>query len=221
MKKRALLIGGFQKAMFLSGYLKDRGYQVVVMNASRSNADELADGTGCPVICGDGTLPQTLLNAGMQNADLMLALMSKDEDNLVACVLCKKLLQVRRTVSVLDDMKKAAMFYRSGVDSVICEATAIANALDQEELPDGVAGLVPISGGRVHLMEVPVQEKAVVAGKKIWEIDFPAGIIVGCILRGEQSIVPRGDTRILAGDTLLLIASNKQDILAMRDLYGH
>lgn len=45
---------------------------------------------------------------------------------------------------------------------------------------------------------------------KIWELDLPKEVIIGCILRGESGMVPRGDTRLLAGDILVLISTLKK-----------
>ena len=75
-------------------------------------------------------------------------------------------------------------------------------------------------GGRVNIAEVPVTQTAPIAGRKIWEIDLPPEAIIGCILRREKSIVPSGDTRILAGDVLILISAGKQEMSAIRKLTG-
>nr|WP_242980661.1 TrkA C-terminal domain-containing protein [Clostridium vincentii] len=56
--------------------------------------------------------------------------------------------------------------------------------------------------------------------KKIWEISLPNEVIIGCILRGEQSMIPRGDTRLLAGDILVLILSKEKQIAAIQELTG-
>ncbi len=54
----------------------------------------------------------------------------------------------------------------------------------------------------------------------MWEIELPQEVIIGCVLRGEKSLIPRGDTRILAGDMLILISSDKQEMNAIKKLAG-
>ena len=73
---------------------------------------------------------------------------------------------------------------------------------------------------RVNIAEVPIAQTAPITGKKIWEIDLPPEAIIGCILRGEKSIVPSGNTRILAGDVLILISTDKQEMPAIQKLTG-
>ena len=80
---------------------------------------------------------------------------------------------------------------------------------------------VPIRDGRVNVIDVPIHEAAPSVGKKLWEIELPNDVIIGCIQRREHNIIPRGETQILAGDTLILIAQDNQDVLAVRNLTGH
>ena len=51
-----------------------------------------------------------------------------------------------------------------------------------------------------------------------WELNLPKEIIIGCILRGDQSLIPRGDTSIKEGDILLMITSDKQKLNAVKEL---
>jgi trk system potassium uptake protein TrkA len=56
--------------------------------------------------------------------------------------------------------------------------------------------------------------------KQLWEIDLPSEVIIGCILRGDEALVPRGNSRISMGDTLVLIAGQQQEIPAIKALTG-
>jgi trk system potassium uptake protein TrkA len=49
---------------------------------------------------------------------------------------------------------------------------------------------------------------------------LPKEVIIGCILRGDATMIPRGDTRILAGDMLVVISSDEQEMAAIRELTG-
>lgn len=221
MKKRALVIGEMPNIIFATHLLVDRGYQVAVIGRNRKEASETAEMTNVPVLYGDELSSQILTKSKMQGADIALVMLPKDEDNFVVSLLCKRFLKIKKIITVLKDNHKMKDFYQAGIDSVVCENASIASMLDQQEFLDGMATLVPISGGRVNVMEVPIYESAPIVGKKLWEIELPGEVIVGCILRKEHSIVPRGDTRILAGDILILIASDQQEVAAVRKITGH
>lgn len=83
-----------------------------------------------------------------------------------------------------------------------------------------MASIIPIGKGRVQIIEVQITDNAPAAGKKLWEITLPQESIVGCILRSDTTIIPRGDTRILGGDTLVILTGNGQELNAVRALTG-
>ena len=107
-----------------------------------------------------------------------------------------------------------------GIDCVVCAITAITGIIEQQAFMEKIATLVPIGEGRVSIAEVPISGTAPVVGKKLWEIDLPEEVIIGCILRGDTTMIPRGDTRILAGDMLVVISSDEQKMAAIKELTG-
>lgn len=220
MKTRIFLIGGFGKAKSLALSLISKGYRVTAINKNREHCNALAEIEKLTVYIGDGTKPFVLEDANIYNADIAIALTDYDSDNLVICELCKKKFQVKKTVALITDPKKTEFFYRMGIDSVVCAITAIANIIEQQTFLDEMATLVPIGEGRVSIAQVPIAATAPVVDKKLWEINLPKEVIIGCVLRGDHSIVPRGDTRILAGDMLVLISSNQQEMTAIKELTG-
>lgn len=220
MRKRALLLGGFQETRSLAQSLHEMGYRITAVNADSGHCEALRRLGFAAVVRGDATRPEVLREADAWNADLAVALTAREADNLIACQLCKRLFHVRRTVALARDPEKTGFFYKLGVDSVVCAAQSVRGLIEQREFLSGVATLIPIGEGRLNVAEVPISQAAPIAGQKIWEIDLPPEVIIGCILRGEQSIVPRGDTRILAGDVLILIAADRQEMQAVRKLTG-
>jgi len=220
MKTKVLLVGGRSKAMSLAASLIIKGYQVTVINETYEDCMKLAEINKLAVIKGDGTKPFVLEDASAGDADIAIALTSKDEDNLVICELCKKRFHVKKTVALLTDPKKMDFFYKMGIDSVVCAIMGITLIIEQKALVDKIATLVPIGEGRVSIAELPISAAAPAVGKKLWEINLPKQVIIGCILRGDTALVPRGDTRILAGDMLVLISSDKQEMAAIKELTG-
>ncbi|WP_423188626.1 potassium channel family protein [Alkalibacterium sp. f15] len=219
MKKHILLIGGFNKTLALSQSLIKKGYQVTVINNNYDDCQKLAEVSKVNVIFGDGTKPFILEEAKINTVDIAIALTQKDAINLVICELCKKKYKVKKTVTLIDDPKKINFFYEMGVDSVVSAIKAITNIIEQQALLDDITTVIPVAKGQISITEVPIPEKAKAVGKKLWEIDLPKEVIIGTIIRDGEGLVPRGDTRIKAGDELILISSDKQD-KAIRQLTG-
>lgn len=219
MKKHILLIGGFNKTLSLSNSLIKKGYQVTAINKNYDDCQKLAEINRLNVIFGDGTKPFILEEAKIHTVDIAIALTQKDEINLVICELCKKKFKVKKAVTLIDDPKKIDFFYKMGVDSVVSAINAITNIIEQQALLDDITTVIPVGEGRISITEVPIPAKAKTVGKKLLEIDLPKEVIIGCIIRDEKSLVPRGDTRIEANDELILISSDKQE-KAIRQLIG-
>lgn len=218
--QEVLLIGGRSKARSLASSLMSQGYHVTAVNDSREDCMKLAEIQGLNVYYGDGTKPYVLDEAGAGNCQIAIALTAKDEDNLVACQMCKKNYDVGKTVSLVSDPKKTEFFHQMGVDSVVCAISAVTSIIQQQAFVDDLVNIIPVGLGMVQILEVHIPGDAVVSGKKLWEIDLPKEVVVGCILRNDHALIPRGDTRINVGDTLVLIARNGQEQAAIQVLTG-
>lgn len=220
MKKNIILVGGAVKTKALAYSLFEKGYSVTVINASLKECEKMAEKGGINVIHGDGTLPNILEEADVMTCDIVIALTPKDYDNLLICELCKKQFHVNKTVSILKDPRKTDFFYKMGVDSVVCAPNVISSIIEQQTFMDQVSTMIPIGAGNLNIMEVHIPKDASSCGKKLWELNLPKDVIIGCILRGDKSLIPRGESRILADDTLFIISLQKQNLLAIDILGG-
>lgn len=218
--KTVLLIGGRSKAASMATSLLEQGYRVTAINASYEDCMTLADIKDLTVIHGDGTKPYILDEAGASECDIAIALTGRDADNLVACQLCKKQYGIPKTVSLVSDPKKTEFFSQMGVDRVVCAVSAVTGIIQQQAFIDEMTNMVPVGKGRVQIIEVQITGESPVEGKKLWEITLPKESIVGCVLRGDETLIPRGDTRIHGGDTLVVLTGNGQTIDTIRALTG-
>ena len=217
---RVLLIGGRSKAKSLADSLLTQGYKVTAINESYEECAKLAEVKNLNVYHGDGTKPYVLDEAGAADCQIAIALTSKDENNLVACQMCKRNFGVPKTVSLVSDPQKTEFFHQMGVDSVVCAISTVTSIIQQQAFIDDMVNIIPVGFGKVQIVEVQIPETSPISGKKLWEIDLPKEVVVGCVLRRDQAIIPRGDTRITSGDTLVIIAGNGQELAAIQVLTG-
>ena len=219
-KGRILLIGGRSKAKSLAVSLLAQGYPVTVINDCVDDCNRLADIKGLNVYHGDGTKPYVLDEAGAAECGIAIAMTSEDQVNLVACQICKRNYHVKKTVALVSDPAKIEFFHQMGVDRVVCAISAVTSIIQQQAVVNDMVNIVPVGQGKVQIVEIRIPEHSPVAGKKLWEIDLPSEVVVGCVLRRDQTIIPRGDTRINAGDTLVVIAGSGQEMQAAEVLTG-
>ncbi|MCL1904387.1 MAG: NAD-binding protein [Oscillospiraceae bacterium] len=220
MKKRVFLIGGYNKTRTLAESLIKKGYDITAINRSMKHCKALAEIEGVNVFNGDGSQPFILEDANAYNADIAIALTERDDDNLVICELCKKKFNVKKTVTLISDAKKTEFFERMGIDSVVCAISAIAGIIEQQAFFEEMSTLVTMSKGRIRITQVSLPHSAPAVSKKLIELGLPKDVIIGCVLRGEKSIVPHGHTRVYVGDVLVLISTDEHEALAIHKLLG-
>lgn len=209
--KNILLIGGRSKARSMAVSLMERGYRVTAVNKDHDECLKLSEIEGLNVLHGDGTKPYILDEAGAAECDIAIALTGNDADNLVACQLCKKLFSVPKTVSLVADPNKTDFFYKQGIDRVVCAISALTGIIQQQALIDELTAIIPVGKGSVQIMEVLIPDESPAAGKKLWELPLPTEAVVGCVLRSDTALIPRGDTKILTGDILVVITAAGQE----------
>lgn len=217
-QKNILIVGGFHKARSLATSLLKKGYRVTVINKDYEACEKLAEVNRLNVIFGDGSKKFILEDAAAGNCQVAIALTDSDEINLVICEMCKQFFHVKKTVALLNDPSKTNFFYQMGIDRVVCALNMITNIMEEQAVMDEMTRLIPVDEGRIQILELPILKNSLIAGKKLWELNLPKEVIIGCILRGDQSLIPRGDTRITEGDVLLIITSDKSKLDQIKEL---
>lgn len=205
MKQRILLVGGRYKAKALARSLISKGYALSAVNRSETDCQFLSEIDGLQVIHGDGTKPYVLDDLNAQDYDIVIALTPKDDDNLVACELCRRQFGVRKTVSLLADPSKRDFFHAMGVDRVICPIEYVTDVIEQQAFVDQMATVMPLYPGDLEIAEIQIEKNAAVSGKSLQDLTLPHDVIVGCVIRQENAIVPSGETRLQEGDQLIVI----------------
>ena len=216
-----MIIGGFKKARSLANSLIRKGYEVTAVNKSQIDCEKLAEIDKLKVIYGDGTKKFVLEDAKAHDCSIVICLTNSDEDNLVICEMCKKYFGVKKTVCLLSDPEKTDLFYKMGVDRVVCTLNTITNIIEEQAIMEKMLNTIPVDDGRINIVEVPIYKNSVANGKKLWELNLSKEIVVGCIIRDGKSLIPRGDPCVYEGDVLLIITSAINEIEDIREFFGN
>jgi len=220
MREKILIIGGKTQAKSLAESLLLKKYYVSIISNDPIFCARLAEIDKLNVIYGDGSKIQVLQDADANLYDIAITMYDHDADNLVVCELCKKVFGVKKTVAVVSDAKRTDLFYRVGVDSVVCATSAVSSIIEQQTVLDEINHVIPTTDGRIRISEIIVDDNSVMVGKMLKDIKLPKEAIIGCVIRGNENIIPSGITQICAHDTLLLIASAESEEGAIKIITG-
>jgi trk system potassium uptake protein TrkA len=220
---RLILIGGgetIETIYFLARLFSQRGHKVTVINRYPAEAQMLSRRVKATVFLGDGSDPTVLEEAGARRADALLSLTPHDPDNLVACQIAQKLHGVPRTMALVNDPDNEEVFRQLGISIVFSATRIIGGLIEGHTIYDEITHLFPAAEGRVQVTELELAAQSPATGKHLSELDLPANSLVACIVRGEEVIVPRGDSQLQAADHLILITLPEDHGDVLRTLTG-
>jgi trk/ktr system potassium uptake protein len=201
---KVLIVGGGKTLYFLCRNFTAKGYEVVIINRNQEECVQLARQLSATVVCGDGSDPEILKEAGAMGADALLAITPNDQDNLVICQLASLQFGVPRAVALANDPENAEIFQKLGV-AAFSTTYIIGSLIEQKASLEQITNFLPVAEGRVNVTEIIVDASFPVAGKLLKDIELPENALVAVVIRDKEPIIPRGANRLLAGDRVVLI----------------
>lgn len=217
---RSIIIGGGKIGYFLLKTLKERAYDVILVENDKNACLKIAEDIDADIICGDGTDPDVLRDAGIRNAEIIAAVTGKDEENLVVCQIAKTLFGINKSIARVNNPKNIAMFRELGVDQIVCSTEVIANLIEYEFESDNCKIVQTFDRGAMILVEVIIREGNRWIDRFIKDLDLPAECVIASVLRNEKVIYPRGDTRLLKNDSILIITNHATMLEIRKQLHN-
>ncbi|MCI8650506.1 MAG: TrkA family potassium uptake protein [Anaerotruncus sp.] len=203
-----IVVGGGKVGYYLTKTLLEHGHSPHLIEQNRESCSHIADELDIPVVCGDGSTIEVLDLLDARYADALIAVTGRDQDNLIACQLAKKLYQIPRTVARVNNPKNAAVMRQMGVDIPVSVTDNIAQLLEREIDTAAIRQLMSLNRGEATLSEVELPRPYALDGKRLSELDLPEESVIVSISRDGQMIIPRGNAQIFGGDRLVFICTN-------------
>ena len=204
-----IIIGGGQAGTHIGHLLIENNINFKIIENQEFIAEnltmEFSEGV---VIFGSGTDPNTLETAGIETADVMVAVTGSDEVNLVASTIAKFEFSIPRIVARVNNPRNAWLYTSDmGVDVSINQSDLIAQIVVEEVNMENISTLMKLNRGSLSISKVTVNEKSFAVSKPIKDLDIPSNCVLIAILRDkDEVIIPRGDTVIEPNDYILLLA---------------
>ncbi len=200
-----LIVGAGKVGYFLAKRLISSGHIISQVEKDRNLCEEVAKELEILVIHGDGCDPRILEEAGIERANVLAAVTGDDEDNLVICQLAKERFKVERTVARVNNPGNEHIFSELGVDVPVNATAIIAKIIEEEASFSDFVNLMSFKRGKLAVVRVDLPPDSPVINKEIKDIELPPDSNLVSILRGEQVIVPKGNTALMPGDDVIAI----------------
>jgi trk system potassium uptake protein TrkA len=154
---------------------------------------------------GDATEMWVLERAGIQRADLVIAVTGDDEDNILICQVAKEKYGCERIVARVNNPRNLDHFKLLGIQPAV-SATDLILRLIEHEVPEyGLVQLLALEEEHLEIIELEVGQGSEAAGALVRDVTLPDGSLIISVLRDGAGFVPKGDSDIRAGDQVLLI----------------
>jgi trk system potassium uptake protein TrkA len=207
-QERIVLIGGGNVGLMVAQELESRANRVraKMIERNRECAIRAAESLERTIVLnGDGLDAALLDEANVSRADAVLCVTDDDKVNLLAAVRAKAA-GARVTIALINDPTLVPMLEPLGVDAHINPRGTTVSSILRHIRHGRVRAVYSIGDAEAEIIEAEVLSTSPIAGQTIREIDFPEGVLVGAIRKGEKVIKPAGKTRIDEGDIIVLFS---------------
>ena len=209
--KRVMIMGGGRISVQLARKKPDwLSMKIVERNEERCyQLNELLENDDIVVIHGDGRDTGTLVDEGIRKYQAFAALTPETETNILACLAAKRL-GVRKTVALVENMDYVNMAEKLDIGTIINKKAIAASHIHQLMLNADVTTMKSLTIANADVAEFVAQEGAPITGKLIREQRFPHGVSLGGLIREGIGMSVNGNTRIQAGDSVVVFATDGQ-----------
>lgn len=203
--RSVFILGGGRIGAHLARLLQRAGLSVTVVERDRDRCRLLSGELDLKlVIHGDGADITLLREAGIEDTDLFVSTTADDKLNLLVSLVAKHL-GVPRTIATIRRADYVHLVERVGLDVVVNPQSLAASFIQRFIHRSTLLSLHFLEGEACEALEAQVTAGAPVAGKRLQDLHFPTGAIIGAIFRnGGQVIIPSGKDQLMAGDRVVI-----------------
>jgi trk system potassium uptake protein len=202
-----VVIGAGKVGYFLAKRLCSSRHTVAVVDKDKQVCEEIAKELEALVISGDGCDPEVLEEAGIARADVLASVTGEDEDNLIICQLAKEKFKVHRTIARVNNPDNEKIFSELGIDVPVDSTKIIAKIVEEEVSFSDFVNLMSFKRGKMAIVRVDLPKDSPALDKQIKDLRLPPDSVLVSVVRGEEVIVPKGNTILKQGDDLIAITA--------------
>ena len=209
---KIVVIGDGKVGRTIIEHMSREGHEIVVVDKNPKVVDQIVDIFDVMGICGSGTSYETLKEAGVKKADVVIATTSSDEINLLTCVVAKSLgakstiARVRsheysEQVELMSQELEISMIVNPELEA----ATEILNIINFPE----ATKVESFRKGKLDIVELFIPENSPLIGLSLASLHakFPVEMLIGIVQRNGQVIIPNGSFVLSAKDKIHVVAS--------------
>lgn len=214
---KIIIVGGGKTGTVLAESLTDEGHDVTVIDFDTNRITEICNNNDVLGIVGNGINYNALLNAGLPEADLLIAVTGSDEQNLLCCLFAKKAEKCDTIARVRNPIYFNEVNFikeQIGVSMIINPELAAATEISRLLRFPSAIEINAFSKGRVEMLTFKIAKGSVLEGKNLTYVrsKIEKDILFCCIERKGEFYIPDGSFELMAGDKASVMISPKRSV---------
>ncbi len=224
---KIIIVGAGEVGYNIASRLASENKQVIVIDKDPEAVRRLFERLDVQVISASGSNPNVLIDAGIKEADILLAVTDSDETNLVTCLMAdlispttKKLARIRN--SNFDSYYGRFKKENPHIDTIINPEIEVVNTIRRLMVVPDAVDVGDFADGQVKYVGIRLDRHSPMAGMKLNDFSLKFGEdrpLIAAIIRKNEVIVPQGDNKIESGD-LIYFVSETEKLEKMLTLFG-
>jgi trk/ktr system potassium uptake protein len=200
-----IIVGAGKVGWNLARELLDKGHEVTVIEEDRHRYLTVEQELEHNIQYGDASELWVLERAGVQRADMVIAVTGDDEDNILICQVAREKYMVERIIARVNNPRNLQHFELLGIKPSV-SATDLILRLIEHEVPEyGLVHLLDFPEERLEIIEMLLEKDSKVAGQRVGDLEMPDGSLLISVLREGRGFVPGSETVLEPGDEILAV----------------
>ncbi|WP_159641677.1 potassium channel family protein [Erysipelothrix anatis] len=218
---KAIIIGGGQVGSYVAKLLIQNNYEVSIIENREKPLEKIKhDFTEEMLVRGTGSDPDTLERAGINQADVVVAVTGEDQVNLVVATIAKYEYGTKRVIARVNNPRNTWLFNQSmGVDVAVNQADLVSRIVMDEIDMKSLSTLLKINKGKNSIVQMGIQAGSRAANKMIKDLQLPEETVLITLIREDDAIVINGSVELKADDTVIAL-TNEKGQYALNDLFS-
>ncbi len=205
--KSLMMVGGGPIAEMVAKQLGRQMESIKIIEEDKNRCLYLSEhlGDNVTIVNGDGRNTDLLIEESLRSTDAFVALTESSETNILTCVAAKKC-GIARTIAEVENLEYIRLAEDMGVDAVINKKLITAGRIFKFTLSDKIRFIKYMSGTNAEVLEYITAPGSKITSAQLKNLDFPGDAVIGGLIRGNESIIAVGDTRIEDYDRVVVFA---------------
>lgn len=201
-----IVIVGASRIGIKTASLLEKHYNVKIIEKDREKCIQLADKLKYTLIInGDGRDLTLLREEGIKNIDAFISVTKSSETNILSCLLAKKM-GVKKSIAEVENIDYIDLAENIGIGTLINTKLIAASHIYRYTMNVDVKHLKFLTFSEAEVFELQAEAGSKITRHQLKDMNFPEDATIGGIIRGNTTIIAKGDVQIQAGDNVVVFA---------------